>query len=111
MSRGDRNTFRDGFDYASRCCGARIRLADPAPLYNIQKFRKSCKVLRDWAGYFSNNAMKYMKDVGEDAAFEKYAFVIDLWRELRDAAHVRDQLLHVLIAGRDSTACLLSWNM
>lgn len=80
MSRRDRNAFRDGFDYASRCCGARIRLADLAPLNNTQKFRKSCEVVRHRAGYFSDKAMKYMKDVGDDAAFEKYTFVTDLWR-------------------------------
>lgn len=111
ISRENRDAFRDAFDCASWCCGVRIRLADLAPLYNTRKFRRACKVVRDWAGYFSDKALRYMKEVGEDAAFEKYPFIIDLWREMRDTARVRDQLLHVLIAGRDSTACLLSWTM
>lgn len=55
--------------------------------------------------------MKYKDEVGEDAAAEKYAFIIDLWREMRDFELVCDQLLHILVAGRDSTASLLSWTL
>lgn len=53
-----------------------------------------------------------MEDVqGADPAAEKYPFIIDLWREMRDVDLVRDQLLHILVAGRDSTASLLSWTL
>lgn len=53
--------------------------------------------------------MKYKDEFGEEKAFEKYSFIIDLWKEMRDEKLVRDQLLHILVAGRDSTAALLSW--
>ncbi|KAF2799624.1 n-alkane-inducible cytochrome P450 [Melanomma pulvis-pyrius CBS 109.77] len=111
LSNEERDTFRDAFDYASWCCGIRIRLADLAVLYNPPKFRNACKLVSDWAGHFSDKALKYRDQFGEEKAYEKYAFIIDLWKEMGDPVLVKDQLLHILIAGRDSTACLLSWTL
>ncbi|KAK0630687.1 cytochrome P450 [Bombardia bombarda] len=104
-----RDALRDNFDYASTGIGIRTRLADLAPLYSPAKFRKACKSVRDWAAFFSKKAMQYKDEVGEEKASEKYAFIIDLWREMGNEELVRDQLLHILIAGRDTTAALLSW--
>ncbi|KAI9042411.1 longevity assurance proteins LAG1/LAC1 [Aspergillus affinis] len=50
-----------------------------------------------------------VKENGEEAALKRHTFIIDLYKELQDPVLVRDQLVHVLIAGRDTTACLISW--
>jgi hypothetical protein len=76
-----------------------------------RKFRNACKVVKHTAGFFSDKALRYKDEFGEDAAFEKYAFIIDLWMGMGNVALVKDQLLHILIAGRDSTACLLNWTL
>ncbi|KAH7324595.1 cytochrome P450 [Stachybotrys elegans] len=107
----EREAVRENFDYAAAGFSIRIRLADAAFLYNPPKFRKSCQAVRDWATFFAAKAIKYMDDFGEEAAAEKYTFIIDLWKEMRDFDLVRDQLLHVLVAGRDSTASLLCWTI
>lgn len=109
LPREDRDALRDNFDYASLISAIRLRLADLAWLYSPRRFRDACKGVRDWASFFANKALDYMEERGEEAAAEKYPFIVDLWRDLRDRKLVRDQLLHVLIAGRDTTACLLSW--
>lgn len=110
MSKEERDAVRDNFDYASfGCVGIRARLADLGWLYSPSKFRKSCKAVRDWATFFAAKAFKYKDEFGEEAAMEKYAFIIDLWKEMQDFDLVRDQLLHILLAGRDSTASLLCW--
>ena len=106
-----RSAVRDNFDYAAGGIGVRVRLADLAWLYNPTKFKKACTSVREWATFFASKAMRYKDEVGEDKAAEKYSFIVDLWRELRDEALVRDQLLHILVAGRDSTASLLSWTL
>ena len=111
LSEEERDAVRDNFDYAALGIGIRVRLADLAWLYNPAKFRKACKGVRDWATFFAGKAMKYKDDVGEEKASEKYSFIIDLWKEMRDEELVRDQLLHILVAGRDSTASLLSWTL
>ncbi|XXH01639.1 hypothetical protein Hte_007999 [Hypoxylon texense] len=109
MPKKDREAVRDNYDHAAFGCAIRTRLADAAFLYNPAKFRKACKDVRKWASFFVEKAIKYKEEFGEEAAAEKYAFIIDLWKEMQDLELVRDQLLHVLVAGRDSTASLLSW--
>lgn len=111
MPKKDREAVRDNYDHAAFGCAVRLRLADAAWLYNPPKLRKSCKEVRKWAGFFVKKAMEYKEEFGEDAAIEKYAFIIDLWKEMQDLELVRDQLLHVLVAGRDTTASLLSWTL
>ena len=107
----EHDAVRDNFDDATLGIGIRVRLADLAWLYNPAKFRIACKGVRDWAAFFAGKALKYKDEVGEDKASEKYSFIIDLWKEMRDEELVRDQLLHILVAGRDSTASLLSWTL
>ncbi|KAJ9143080.1 cytochrome P450 [Pleurostoma richardsiae] len=109
MPKAEREALRDNFDYASLISAIRLRLADLAWAYKPAKFRRACQEVRNWAMFFANKALDYMDEFGEEAAREKYPFIIDLWLEMKDRALVRDQLLHVLIAGRDTTACLLTW--
>ncbi|KAI0156471.1 cytochrome P450 [Xylariaceae sp. FL1272] len=109
LSKADREAVRDNFDYAAFGCGIRVRLADAGWLYNPPRFRTACKAVRDWATFFASRAFKHLEKHGEEAAAEKYAFIIDLWKDMQDFDLVRDQLLHVLVAGRDSTASLISW--
>ncbi|XXH04758.1 hypothetical protein Hte_011180 [Hypoxylon texense] len=109
LPKEERDALRESLDYAALGVGIRVRLADLGPLYNPAKFKKACTVVREWATFFADKALKYKDEVGEEIASGKYSFIIDLWREMRDEELVRDQLLHILIAGRDSTAALLSW--
>ncbi|KAH6643417.1 n-alkane-inducible cytochrome P450 [Truncatella angustata] len=109
LPKADRDSLRDNFDYASLVSAIRLRLADLAWIYTPSKFRQGCRVVQDWASFFANKAIDFYEENGEEAARERYSFIIDLWLDTRDRAIVRDQLLHVLIAGRDTTACLLSW--
>lgn len=107
----DGDSLRDNFDYASLVSAIKLRLADLSPLYTSRRFRRACRVVREWASYFANKAIDCCEDQGEEVAREKYSFIIDLWLDTRDRVVVRDQLLHVLIAGRDTTACMLSWTL
>lgn len=111
LAKEGRDAVRDNFDYAAFGFAIRLRLADVAWLYNPPKFRKACKAVRDWATIFAAKAFKYKDEFGVEAAAEKYAFIIDLWKEMQDFDLVRDQLLHVLLAGRDSTASLMCWTL
>lgn len=111
MSKADQDVLRRNFDYASLVSAIRLRLADLAWLYTPAAFRTACKKVKDWGSFFANRAIDYVEDDGEKAATERYPFITDLWKNIQDRELVRDQLLHVLIAGRDTTACLLSWTL
>lgn len=109
LPKADRDALRDNFEYASLVSAIRLRLADLAWVYSPRKFRDACKGVREWAKFFADKALDHMEEHGEEVASEKYAFIVDLWKGMQNREMVRDQLLHVLIAGRDTTACLLSW--
>lgn len=111
LPKADRDALRDNFDSASLMSAIRLRLADLFWVYTPGSFRRSCKSVQDWGSIFANKAIDYLEEHGEQAARKKYPFIADLWRAMQDRDLVRDQLLHVLIAGRDTTACLLSWTL
>jgi hypothetical protein len=67
--------------------------------------------VKKYANHFVSQALKAQKQQGQEAISGKYALILDLYNELKDPALVRDQLVNVLIAGRDTTACLMSWTL
>jgi len=105
------DTFANNFDYAAMICAFRLRLADFHWLYKTKKFKNACGVVKQYANHFVAQALKYKEENGDLSAIEKYPFILDLYKELNDSALVRDQLVNVLIAGRDTTACLMSWTL
>lgn len=111
LPKTDRDALRDNFDYASQISAIWLRLAKLAWFYEPPTFRNACKGVREWAKFFSGKALDCLERQGEEVAREKYAFIVELWKDMQDRELVRDQLLHVLIAGRDTTACLLSWTL
>lgn len=104
-----RNTFAKSFDYASSISAIRLRLADLHWLYTPAKFTKACDDVKRYATHFVNKALSYKEGVSSSQSSEGIALILDLYRELKDPLLVRDQLIHVLIAGRDTTACTMSW--
>jgi len=111
LEREVQTEFAKNFDYTSSICAVRIRLADLNWLYRPKKFRDACEVVKRYADHFVTRALKDREENGQEAALEKHPFILDLYEVMGDAALVRDQLIHVLIAGRDTTACLISWAM
>jgi cytochrome P450 len=107
----DHEQFGDNFTYAGLVTAMRTRLAKWCWLYNPPKFRKACLMVKRYAMQYVTHALTDMKENGAEKAAERHPFIIDLYQELRDPVLVRDQLMNVLMAGRDTTACLLSWSL
>ena len=103
--------FARSFDYASAIAALRLRLADLYWTYTPSSYTKSCEVVKNYADGFVKQALDEKKEDGAQEASQRYAFIHDLYDELKDPALVRDQLVNVLIAGRDTTACLMSWTL
>lgn len=97
------------YDFASHHMTMRMRFADFGGLYNPKGFKNACRDVREWAAAFATRALRYKDKVGVDEAAERYPFIIELWKEMGDEELVRDQLLHILLAGRDSTAAMMCW--
>lgn len=105
----DHNNFGKSFDYASLISALRLRLADLCWVYKPKKFVQACDVVHEYANYFVQESLRSKDHNSEGSLSESHALILDLYDELKDPLLVRDQLMHVLIAGRDTTACLMSW--
>ncbi len=106
----EQDSFASSFDYASLISSLRVRLQDLYWAYNPSRYRAACGRIKIFADGFVQRAMQEKAGATETES-EGYAFIRELYEELRDPALVRDQLVNVLLAGRDTTACLLSWTL
>ena len=103
-------SFAKNFDYAQLVCAYRIRLADAHWAYNPSSFKKSCRIVKGFANRFVEQALKE-RGKGDESAIGRYKFIYNLYDEYKDPGLVRDQLVNVLLAGRDSTALLMTWTL
>lgn len=101
--------FAKDFDYASRISSLRMRLQDFYWAYSPSRYKAACRGIKEFANVFVKQALQEKNRTGPDS--DRYAFIQDLYDEIQDPVLVRDQLVNVLLAGRDTTACLLSWTL
>ncbi len=101
--------FAKDFDYASKISSLRSRLQDFYWAYSPSRYKTACRGIKEFASVFVKQALQENNRTGPES--ERYAFIQDLFDEMQDPALVRDQLVNVLLAGRDTTACLLSWTL
>jgi cytochrome P450 len=109
---GQESAFADAFNVAQQYLSHRGRLGDLYWLMNDSAFRNACRTCHR----FVDNAVESaLEGSGErdEAGQEKsrYIFIDALIQETRDPKVLRDQCLNLLLAGRDTTACCLSWTL
>ena len=111
LSEQEQREFSEHFDRASQVTAVRLPMADLFFLYHPWSYRKSWKIVKRYADYFVQKALQQARDQGYEEASQKYPFILDLYNEYQDSTLVRDQLVNVLLAGRDTIACTMSWTM
>ncbi|ANB11198.1 sterol 14-demethylase [Sugiyamaella lignohabitans] len=81
------------------------------PLYWLVdgwKFRNSIDICHNFVTYFVNKALQNPLEKGTETT-GRYVFINELTKETRDPIVIRDQAFNILLAGRDTTASLLSF--
>lgn len=104
----DQNFAKD-FDSASVISLLQMRLQGLHWLYSPSRYKAACRGIKEFANVFIEQALQEKNRTGANS--DRYALVQDLYDELKDPVLVRDQLVNVLLAGRDTTACVLSWTL
>jgi cytochrome P450 len=120
---GKADDFANDFTVAQRWCAERGRLGLIRPIHDLfgdgagQRAIKNCHAFVD---RFVDEAVRYREKVAAAGGAElpddeevggekrKYVFLHELARSTDDKRRLRDELLNVLLAGRDTTASLLS---
>ena len=105
----EQEAFARCFDHASLISSYRVRLQYLYWAYAPSKFRDACSTVKAYASIFVNRALREKSDDTTSDDRNQYAFIQELFEDLGDPKLVRDQLTNVLLAGRDTTACMLSW--
>lgn len=101
--------FAQNFDIAQGGLAKRFRLAPWHFLYIPPQFRRSCSMVHGFVDdYISGRGIADGK--GSDQVPSE-SFVDQLAQESGSHEMLRDQLLNILLAGRDTTACCLSWTL
>lgn len=108
---GEQNSFASSFDHASWITTLRSRLTDFYWIYKPKSYRDACRNIKEFADGFVTRALSASSEGKKEGASDRYAFIEDLYADYKDERLVRDQLINVLLAGRDTTACLLSWTL
>jgi cytochrome P450 len=99
-------TFAEAFNTAQEYVAKRFRLLDMYWLIDGRKFRESCKKVNKFADRIIDKNLSRER-ISENQG--KYVFLDSVAENTPDRATLRGQIINILAAGRDTTACLLSW--
>ena len=102
--------FVAAFESSQDMIAKAFRLNDWYSLGMTKEYYESSKVCHRFIDRIVQNALNEEKEKHLEAGEkEKYVFLEKLITETRDPVEIRDQLLSILVAGRDTTASLLSF--
>lgn len=110
---GQESEFASAFNLGQDYLSHRGRLGHLYWLMNTSGFRKACKTTHA----FVDGAVQRALDSAEQKKAQKasepsrYVFIDALVQQTIDKKVLRDQCINVLLAGRDTTACCLTWTM
>jgi len=101
-------TFADAFNTAQAYVAKRFRLLDLYWLIGGKKFQDACDKIHRFADQIIDRNLS--RDAQDDEG-QKYLFLDSLAQNTPDRTALRGQIINILTAGRDTTACLLSWTL
>lgn len=77
--------------------------------FSRRQFKKDAKYVHDFVDRYVARRLESRKfQDTKEATDERYIFLHELVKEIQDPLQIRSELLNVLLAGRDTTASLLS---
>ncbi|KAL8734574.1 MAG: hypothetical protein Q9166_001474 [cf. Caloplaca sp. 2 TL-2023] len=99
--------FSEAFRVSQDFLFRRGRLGDLYWLIGGKEFRRQCSIVHEFIDEAVQEALsaEYQKDTAADV----HSFLDALIQQTRDPKVLRDQLLNVMLAGRDTTAVMLTW--
>lgn len=112
---GDDMGFTEAFHIASVEMTKRAKLQSLYWLADSKEGRRAVKYLQKFCDYMVDVTLRQTERVGEKETAEeqrreeKHTLLKALAQDTRDPIELRDQVLFMLTAARDTTAALLSW--
>ena len=100
----------EAFNYTSQAVAFRLQMGTISFLFPDKKFKKSLSLIHEYVDYFVDKAIAYRAS-GEkeiEGKVGRYVYLRELAKDTGDRRVLRDQIVSILAAGRDTTAALLS---
>ena len=102
-------TFAEAFNIAQEYVVKRYRLLDLYWLIGGKRFRDACSKVHHFADQIIDRNLSLLSK--DDEEEKKYVFLRTVAKNTHDRTALRGQIINILAAGRDTTACLLSWTL
>lgn len=108
----DAERFTEAFQFAQEYVKKRYQFGRLCWLMNSRKYQSACQTVHDFVDKMSLKAIEARKSrIVPCSGTESTDLLDGLVCETQDQVELRGHLLHLLMAGRDTTATLLSWTM
>jgi len=101
--------FAESFNVAQDYIAKRMRLQDLYWLVGGRKFREACNTVHEFADQIIKKNLS--RDRTMDRGGHQYVFLDSLAENCPNPKELRSQIINILVAGRDTTACLISWTL
>lgn len=107
----DDNDFGKNLDSAKVWIDRRGQLGKFYWLLNGKKFRRNCFHIHKHVDRFVQDRLDAVEEnSAEDEKNSKYIFLDELAKQTQNPIELRNESLHVLAAGRDTTGSLMGWS-
>ena len=106
----DEQAFAESFNVAQDYLVQRYRLLDLYYLIGGQKFKNACTSTHRFVDEIAARGLRTLEESDHEKP-DRYLFLDIIAQNSPTKIALRDQLLNILLAGRDTTACLLSWTL
>jgi cytochrome P450 len=106
--------FSKAFNLAQTDAVTRVRLDFLYRFTNQDKSKEAVEICKAYVDKWVDDAVRWReekdaeKSAGGKKEEERYVFIHELAKQTNDKTRIRDELMNVLLAGRDTTASLLS---
>lgn len=104
------STFAKDLDYAQRVISFRVSLENFWWLYRPKAFKQAVKNVHSFVDKHVQVAINKVQQDNKQEKEGKYVFLEALACETRDPIVLRDQMMNILVAGRDTTVFLTQIN-
>lgn len=113
QNRTPRQPFADAFNEVQRVQNIRARAGPLQRFVPLGSFRRGLKLINELCNTYIDRALRLSPEelASKTKADQGYTFLHELASFTRDRKVIRDQLVAVLLAGRDTTAATLSWTL
>ncbi|MCJ1230206.1 hypothetical protein MMC12_006878 [Toensbergia leucococca] len=104
--------FAAAFNRSQESIAVRVRYGILADLWPNKNMKKDIKFIHQYIDNYVRKGIEYAQSQDSEKTKseegERYVFLHELARRTQDPVQIRSELLNILIAGRDTTASLMS---